>query len=160
MNIATVRIRATRRVPLLNPHARRAREIRRNLFAVLGAVAAMIPSRGDAGGHAAGVLTIAALAENTRLSRSKVRAALTHFQTWRVLWIKYQAGSVEIRFQRQVAVGLLAAQKVAPLEVRKLMAAHRRRREAVALFSRLDSKGLKMKQMLDNALGLCIVRSS
>lgn len=127
-----MRIRATQRVPFFNPRARRAREIRGRLFAVLGAVAAMIPSSGDADGHAAGVLTVAGIAEYTRLSRSKVRAALTHFQTWRVLWIKYQAGSVEIRFQRQVVVGLLAAQRVCPLEVKRLMAAHRRRREAAA----------------------------
>ena len=103
MGIATVRIRATRRAPLFNPRARRAREIRGRLFAVLGAVARMIPASGDVDGYAAGVLTVARIAEYTRLSRSKVRAALTHFQTWRALWVKYQAGSVDIRFQRQVA---------------------------------------------------------
>lgn len=131
MSIATIRIRATRRAPLFSPRARRAREIRGRLFAVLGAVARMIPLSGDADGHAAGVLTVVGIAEYTRLSRSKVRAALTHFQTWRVLWVKYRAGSVEIRFQRQVAVGLLAAQRVCPLEVKRLMLVHRRRREVV-----------------------------
>lgn len=139
MSIATIRIRATQRAPLWNPRARRAREIRSRLFTVLRAVAAMIPSGGDADGSAAGVLTIAEIAEYARLSRSKLRAALTHFQTWRVLWIKYQAGSFEIRFQRQVVVGLLAAQKVAPLEVKQLMAAHRRRRESIAPYQKCDA---------------------
>jgi len=131
MGIATVRIRATRRASLLNPRARRAREIRGRLFAVLGAVAAMIPASGDADGYAVGVLTISEIAERLKLSRSRVRATLTHFQTWRVLWVRYQAGTVEIRFERRVAIGLLAAQKAAPLEVKQLMAAHRRRRETV-----------------------------
>lgn len=130
---AWVRVRAVRRWPVrLTLRAARAREIRVRLFAVLGAVAQMIPSSGDTGGHAAGVLTIAEISERLKLSRSQVRAALTHFWAWRVLWVKYRAGAVELRFQRKVAVGLLAAQKVAPLEVKQLMAAHRRRREAVA----------------------------
>lgn len=131
MSIATIRIRATQSAPLFNPRARRAREIRARIFAVLGTVAAMIPASGDAEGHAAGRLAIAEIAEYARLSRSKVRAVLTHFQTWRVLWVRYRAGSVEIRFQRQVAVGLLAAQRVCPLEVKRLMALHRKRREAM-----------------------------
>lgn len=138
MSIATIRIRATRRAPLWNPRAQRAREIRANLFRVLGAVAALIPSSGDADGSAAGILAVADIAEYTRLSRSKVRAALTRFQTWRVLWVKHRAGEVEIRFQRQVAVGLLAAQKVAPLEVKLLMAAHRGKREKVAPCQRIS----------------------
>ena len=139
MSIATIRIRATRRAPLWNPRARRAREIRANLFRVLGAVAAMIPLSGDADGHAAGVLAVAQIAEHTRLSRSRVRAALTHFQIWRVLWVKYRAGEVEIRFQRQVAVGLLAAQKVCPLEVKRFMQAHREKRERVAPYQEREA---------------------
>lgn len=135
MSLANIRIRATRRAELFNPRARRAREIRGNLFAILGAVAAMVPASGDVDGYASGVLAVAEIAERSRLSRSLVRAALAHFRTWRVLWVKYQVGTVEIRFQRQVTVGLLAAQKVAPLEVKQLMAAHRRRREAVAPYS-------------------------
>jgi len=75
-----------------------------------------------------------------------VRAALTFLPTSRVFWVKYQAGLVEIRFQRQVAVGLLAAQKVAPLEVKQLMAAHRRRRETVAPYNILrDESALTME---------------
>lgn len=103
------------------------------LFIVLGSVAALISSSGDIEGRAAGVLVVADIAERSKLSRSRVRAALTHFQTWRVLWLKYRgAGKFEVRFQRQVVVGLLAAQKVAPFEVKQLMAAHRRKREAIA----------------------------
>jgi hypothetical protein len=123
-----------RRAPLFNPRAIRAREIRGDLFAVLGTVAAMIPSSGDVEGRAAGVLTVADIAERSKVSRNKVKAALKHFRAWRVLWVQYQAGSVEIRFQRQVAVGLLAAQRVCPFQVKRLMAAHRRRREAIAPF--------------------------
>lgn len=135
MSIATIRVRATRRASRLDPRARRAREIRGQLFTVLGAVAKMIPSGGDVDGHAAGVLTVAGIAEYARLSGLKVRAALMHFKVWRVLWVRHRAGSVEVRFERRVIVGLLAAQRVCPLEVRHLMAAHRRRCEAAAPYA-------------------------
>jgi len=131
MSIATIRIRATQRVPFFNPRARRAREIRARLFAVLGAVAVSVRALNDVKGCAAGKLTVAGIAERSKVSRNRVRAALAHFQTWRVLWVKYQAGAVEVRFQRQVVVGLLAAQRVCPLEVKRLMLVHRRRREVV-----------------------------
>jgi len=133
MSIATIGIRATQRVPFFNLRARRAREIRGRLFAVLGAVAAMIPSSGDADGCASGMLTVAGIAERAKLTRTQTRNALAYFRVNRVLWLKYRSGNTEIRFQRQVAVGLLAAQRVCPLEVKRLILVHRQRRERIRL---------------------------
>jgi len=115
-----VKLAARRRsLVRLSPGALRAREIRGFLWAVLGMVAGMIPTTGDIDGCAAGVSSVAEIAERTRLSRNRTRNALAYFRANRILWLRFQAGTVEVKFQRQVVVGLLAAQKVAPLEVRR-----------------------------------------
>jgi len=106
--------------------------IRTWLWAVLGAIAGMIPASSDMDGHAAGVSSIAEISERARLSRNRTRNALAYFRANRILWLRFQARTVEVKFQRQVVVGLLAAQKVAPLEVRRLIEAHGRRREVAA----------------------------
>jgi hypothetical protein len=117
----------------------RGREIRRKNFAVLAAVAALIPSSGDAEGHACGTLTVGAIADAAKVTRSQVRRTLAWFRRMRVLWLRYQKpAAFEVRFQRQVVVGLLAAQRVCPREAGKLMLAHRRKRETAAPFVRLD----------------------
>jgi hypothetical protein len=111
----------------------RGREIRRRNFAVLAAVAALIPSSGDVEGRACGTLTVGAIADAAKVSRNQVRRTLAWFRRMRILWLRYRKpAAFEIRFQRQVVVGLLAAQRVCPREVSKLMLAHRRRREIVA----------------------------
>lgn len=135
MSTATMfrgKLAARGRCALLPPGALRAREVRHKLWAVFTAIAEAIPASGDEDGQAAGVLTIAEIAERAKQTRTWTRHALTFFRTNRVLWLRYQAGTVEARFERRVIIGLLAAQKVAPLEVRKLIEAHRRRREAAA----------------------------
>lgn len=58
---------------------------------------------------------------------------LQFWRAWRVLWFTYKGkGIFEIRFERRVVVGLIAAQKVNPLEVKRLMLAHRQKRERIA----------------------------
>jgi hypothetical protein len=47
----------------------RGREIRRKNFAVLAAVAALIPSSGDAEGRACGTLTVGAIADAAKVTR-------------------------------------------------------------------------------------------
>jgi hypothetical protein len=115
----------------------RGREIRRRNFAVLAAVAALIPSSGDVEGRACGTLAVGVIADAAKVTRNQVRRTFAWFRRTRVLWLRYQKpAAFEIRFQRQVVVGLLAAQRVCPREVGKLMLAHRRKREAVAPFTR------------------------
>ncbi|MBZ5702594.1 MAG: hypothetical protein LAN84_12190 [Acidobacteriia bacterium] len=111
----------------------KALEIRRAQFAVLAAVAGLVPVAGDLEGRASGLLSVEQIAEAANIPLEQVRWVLVFFRTWRVLWLRLgKTGGVEVRFQRRIVVGLLAAQRVVPLEVKKLLAAHRRKREAIA----------------------------
>lgn len=132
---STSRVSLRRRTvrPLWNPSAIKARRIRQFQFAVLGAIAALIPASGDVDGRASGLLSVADIASRASLSRKCVGRVLPFWRTWRVLWYAYRGkGIFEIRFERRVVVGLFAAQKVCPLEVKRLMLAHRQKRERIA----------------------------
>jgi len=112
---------------------RRAREIREQNFAVLAAIASMIPSAGDVAGHAVGMIGVAEIAARLTVARRQVRGALGYFRAWRVLWLQWRpAGMAAIRFERAVVAGLLAAQASAPWRVKRIMKDHRHKREQLA----------------------------
>lgn len=112
---------------------RRALAIREKNFAVLAAVASLVPPAGDVDGRAARTLTVAEIAEVAHLSRKQVHRSLYHFRGSRVLWLRREKpGSFEIRFERTVVAGLLTAQASAPCKVKYIMREYKRKRERLA----------------------------
>lgn len=106
-------------------------------FVVLAAIAVLVPKSFDLEGRARGVLRVAEIAGAAKVSCNAVRRSLGGLRCMRVLWLHYQKpGSFEVRFERRVVVGLLAARRVVPRDLERLMLAYRRKREAVAPFSR------------------------
>jgi len=82
-----------------------------------------------------GVLFVSQIAERGDLSRNDVRRSLAFLRLWRILWIKpCGKGAFEIRFDRRIAKGFVAAAAVAPAELPKFLIGHRAKREAIAPF--------------------------
>ena len=116
------------------PIPRLGRRMREQIFQrALWAVEKLIPEAGDLDGGAAGRLAIAEIAGACGLSRKAVRRSLAFLRTWRVLWLRYAgSGAWEIRFQRRLVKGFVLAAALAPAELPRFLAGHRRKREAVA----------------------------
>lgn len=114
--------------------------IRRMNFSILAAVAELIPSSGDVEGRACGVLRVAEIADRLNVSHAQVRKTLAFFRAWRVIWMQWHGkAGIEFRFERRIVVGLLAAQKACPRDVKRFMRAHREKRERVAPYQKREA---------------------
>lgn len=107
---------------------------RENIFAALRAIEAAIPRETDKDCEASGRVIFADLNHATALPVEAIRRSLTFLRDWRVLWVSFadHGEAAVIRFQRQVVVGLLAAERVCPHDVPRFMVAHRLHREKLA----------------------------
>jgi hypothetical protein len=95
-------------------------------------VASLAPKIPDTGCDAGTQIALAQIVGVTGLPSERVMESLKFLRTWRVLWVRFRGEMIEVRFQRSVVMWLLGAARVAPKEIGKLIAAHRRRREAIA----------------------------
>lgn len=113
--------------------AERLRARRREAFAVLDAIAALLPRASDLDGRGQGVVAVKVLAEAAGSSGKAVDRALRYWREWRVVWMGWRGkGTWELRFEREVVSRLLEAWRSAPTAVRPLVTAHRKEREALA----------------------------
>jgi len=115
------------------PGPKWSRQARANVFAVLRAVYDLVPKVTE--DSAVSSVAIAALAERagSGISRNAVCESLRFLQAWRVVWLgRQRTGTVEIRFNPRVVLGLLTAERVVAGEVGILMVRYRARREAIA----------------------------
>jgi hypothetical protein len=121
---------STKHVSTKNEIVRRRRH---ECFAVLTAIAELLPREADSNGRAAGILSVSELSVRAAVSRKAVGRALAHWRCWRVLWLAWKGDRRwDVRFERRAVDTVLGTAATAPQKVGQVLVEHRRQREAAA----------------------------